>query len=247
MLASGTEPAPEHLAFYFGGFYRTWGCLVADGDVPAVELFKLRLADGYELPPVMKNAYPMVLEPSPSLRQVSVSVDPEEIQTYAFKELVARMCVTMYANGGIGLAAPQIGVNKRFFVFDTMWPQDSQAKGKFDPKPQVVINPRVIAASDIVKSREGCLSVGCDFHDYVDRLNYIEVEGTVMTGEEKFFRCLGLVATCFQHEIEHLDGILFIDHLSSLKRDRFKRRRAKLMRRAKRVGDQLIKVETDAA
>jgi peptide deformylase len=152
----------------------------------------------------------IIVLPDKRLRLVSLPVqanDPE------LRLLVDDMFETMYEAPGIGLAAIQIGVPKRVIVMDL-------AK-KDDPKaPQVFINPQVLWGSDErTIYEEGCLSIP-EFYEEVERPAQVRVKFVDLTGAEQELEADGLFATCLQHEIDHLNGVLFIDHISKLKRDR---------------------------
>ena len=136
--------------------------------------------------------------------------------------LVPLMLATMYRAPGIGLAAPQIGVGLRFAVVDLM-PDDK-------PTPIALINPEVIARSEELATREeGCLSLPGQYAD-VTRPARVTVRYTAVDGARRQIEADGLLAACLQHEIDHLDGILFVDHLSALKRNMILRRLAKEIR-----------------
>lgn len=138
----------------------------------------------------------------------------EPVQTIdkAVRALVEDMFETMYDAPGIGLAAIQIGVPQRLVILDI-------AK-KDDPKnPQVFINPQVVWASDETAAyEEGCLSIP-DYYEEVARPTAVRVKYLDLDGKEHEIEADGLLATCLQHEIDHLNGVLFIDHISKLKRD----------------------------
>ncbi len=124
------------------------------------------------------------------------------------------MLETMYAEGGIGLAATQVNVQKRIIVMDL-----SEDKNQ----PNVLINPEIIASEGLEQTQEGCLSVP-DYYGIVERAEkvkcrYLKLDGTVVEQDAD-----GLLAVCMQHEIDHLDGKLFIDYLSPLKRQRLKKK-----------------------
>ncbi len=124
------------------------------------------------------------------------------------------MLETMYAEGGIGLAATQVNVQKRIVVMDL-----SEDKNQ----PNVLINPEIIASEGLEQTQEGCLSVP-DYYEIVERAEkvkcrYLKLDGTVVEQDAD-----GLLAVCMQHEIDHLDGKLFIDYLSPLKRQRLKKK-----------------------
>jgi peptide deformylase len=148
--------------------------------------------------------------PDPRLRVVSEPVDriDDEIRT-----LVADMFETMYEAPGIGLAAIQVAVPKRIFTIDL-------ARKDEEKKPIVLINPEITFTSeDLAVYEEGCLSIP-EFYEEVERparcgVRYLDLEGQTIE-----MMCEGLLATCVQHEFDHLNGVLFIDYLSRLKRDR---------------------------
>ena len=149
----------------------------------------------------------IITEPNEILRQVSkpvVNVGDEE------RKLMDDMLETMYAANGIGLAAIQIGIPKRIIVIDI------SKDGK--KNPMFFVNP-IIKNKDKEKTtyEEGCLSVP-DYFAEVDRPKYCEVEYLDYKGESKILKADGLLATCIQHEMDHLEGILFIDYLSKLKK-----------------------------
>ena len=150
----------------------------------------------------------ILTEPNPILRQISKpvkSVGAEE------KKLMDDMLETMYAANGIGLAAIQIGIPKRIIVMDI-------AKNDEKKNPMYFVNP-IIKNKDKDKTtyEEGCLSVPNYFAE-VDRPKYCEVEYLDYNGKNKILEADGLLATCIQHEMDHLEGILFIDYLSKLKK-----------------------------
>ena len=130
--------------------------------------------------------------------------------------LVDHMAETMYSAPGIGLAATQVGVAKQVLVADT-------AARKPESELIVLINPEIVAAEGEVLFEEGCLSVP-DYQAEVKRHERITVRGLNLKGEEVEIEAEGLLAIVLQHEIDHLNGILFIDRLSKLKRDLYKRR-----------------------
>lgn len=151
---------------------------------------------------------PILTAPDPRLKAVSEEVTRVDDE---LKKLIDDMLETMYAEDGIGLAAVQIGVAKRLLVMDL-----AQKEGRREP--QAFINPQILWASDeTVTVQEGCLSVP-DIWENVERparitAKFLDRDGTLKTVEAD-----GLLATCLQHEMDHLNGVLFIDHLSKLKR-----------------------------
>tara|TARA_B100000073_G_scaffold285170_1_gene246631 strand:- start:144 stop:662 length:519 start_codon:yes stop_codon:yes gene_type:complete len=150
----------------------------------------------------------ILTEPNKLLRQISTSV--KEVGKEE-RQLMDDMLDTMYAANGIGLAAIQIGVPKRIIVMDL-------SKDENKKEPRYFVNP-VIKKSDSLKStyEEGCLSVPNQFAE-IDRPRKCEVEYLDYNGEKKLLVAEGLLATCIQHEMDHLEGILFIDYLSKLKK-----------------------------
>ena len=150
----------------------------------------------------------ILTEPNKLLRQVSKPVDRVSKEE---QQLMDDMLETMYAAPGIGLAAIQIGVPKRIIVMDIS--RDSKKK-----EPRYFVNP-VIQNKDKIKSiyEEGCLSVPNQFAE-VDRPKTCEVEYLDYNGNKQLLKAEGLLATCIQHEMDHLEGILFIDYLSKLKK-----------------------------
>jgi peptide deformylase len=151
---------------------------------------------------------PILTAPDPRLKAVSEPVSRVDDE---LRKLVDDMLDTMYTEDGIGLAAIQIGVPKRLLVMDL-----AQKEGRREP--QAFINPRILWASDeTVTVQEGCLSVP-DIWEDVERPARITAEFLDRDGILKTLEAEGLLATCLQHEMDHLDGVLFIDHLSKLKR-----------------------------
>ena len=150
----------------------------------------------------------ILTEPNKLLRQVS---KPVEIVCKEEQQLMDDMLETMYDANGIGLAAIQIGVPKRIIVMDLS--KDDQKK-----EPRFFVNP-VIRNKDKSNStyEEGCLSVPNQFAE-IDRPSKCEIEYLDYHGDKKFLKAEGLLATCIQHEMDHLEGILFIDYLSKLKK-----------------------------
>jgi peptide deformylase len=155
--------------------------------------------------------------PDKRLRQASEPV--KKIDT-GIRKLVDDMFETMYKAPGIGLAAIQIGVAKRVVTMDLSKKED-------DHKPQVFINPELIWQSDNKATREeGCLSIP-DYYEEVERPAEVKVKYQDIDGKTHEIEASGLMATCLQHEIDHTNGVLFIDYLSKLKRDRVTKKFAK--------------------
>lgn len=163
------------------------------------------------------NPLPILIVPDPLLRKICRAVTPADQKQVA--ALIPRMFDTMYKAPGIGLAAPQIGSLLRLVVIDL-------AHEKV-PAPLVLINPEIIAASDEKATREeGCLSLPDQYAD-VTRPARVKVRYQDATGQRRDMEGEGLLAACLQHEIDHLNGVLFIDYLSSLKRNILLRKLAK--------------------
>ncbi|MFA7441192.1 MAG: peptide deformylase [Sphingomonadaceae bacterium] len=158
---------------------------------------------------------PILEVPDPRLRQISA---PVETITDTIRALVPDMFETMYDAPGIGLAAIQVGVPIRLLVMDLMdGPPD--AKGEGTENPRVFINPEIIQESDEHSIyNEGCLSVPDQVAD-VERPAVVRAKWLDLDGNPHEEQLDGLLATCLQHEMDHLNGVLFIDHLSRLKRD----------------------------
>lgn len=171
---------------------------------------------------------PILVIPDPRLKLVS---EPVEAITDDVRKLVDDMFETMYDAPGIGLAAIQVGVAKRLLVIDV----GSREEGR---QPLTVINPEIVWASEdeFRVHQEGCLSIP-EYYEEVERPARIRVRYTDLGGKTQEIEADGLLATCLQHEIDHLNGVLFIDHLSRLKRDRVNRRFAKAAKVAGRGGE----------
>jgi peptide deformylase len=160
---------------------------------------------------------PLIILPDPILRQVSTPIETVDSEV---KKLADDMLETMYDAPGIGLAAIQIGVARRMLVLDV-------AKDGEDKQPLVFINPEIVASSDARSVyEEGCLSIP-DYYAEVERPATITVRHLDRDGKERVAEADGLLATCLQHEIDHLNGVLFIDYISKLKREMVIRRFAK--------------------
>ncbi|MDD2898288.1 MAG: peptide deformylase [Desulfuromonadaceae bacterium] len=154
--------------------------------------------------------------PNPELKKKSA---PVTIITESIRGLVKDMAETMYAAPGIGLAAPQLGVHQRIIIIDI--------SGKNEPPDLIVaINPVIVHAEGEAYEEEGCLSVP-DYAANVKRHARVTVTALDIEGAERTWDADDLLAIAFQHEIDHLDGILFVDHLSTLKREIFQRKARK--------------------
>jgi len=163
--------------------------------------------------------YPIVYYGDPVLERPS---EPVTEFNDELKKLVDDMFESMYAAHGVGLAAPQIGIPKRLAVIDVTFKEDPNAK-------LVLINPEIIGREGRQAGKEGCLSLP-DFHENVTRANIVTVRAQDVEG--KWFEKTGddLLARAFLHETDHLNGRLFISHVSALKRDLIKRKIKKLVR-----------------
>ena len=160
---------------------------------------------------------PIILIPDPVLRKVASPVT--EI-TDGTRRLLDDMADTMYDAPGIGLAAPQVNISERIIVMDC-------GRGE-EPELYKMINPEIVTSSVL---EEGCLSIPNQTAD-VDRPAHVDVRYLDVDGNEQMLHCEGLLAACVQHEIDHLDGVLFIDHISRLKRDMIVRKALKELRHA---------------
>ncbi len=160
---------------------------------------------------------PIIIAPDPRLAVTAGAVDSvdETIRT-----LIDDMLETMYAAPGVGLAAPQVGVAKRVIVVDCVGSEAPRA-------PLAMVNPELLWTSDeVIVAQEGCLSLPDQFAD-VERSRAIRVRYLDRDNELRELEAEGLLATCVQHEMDHLDGVLFVDHISRLKRNIILRRLVK--------------------
>ena len=161
--------------------------------------------------------YPIVKFGNPVLEKPS---EPVTVFDDSLKKLVEDMFESMYAAHGVGLAAPQIGISKRLAVIDITFKEDPEAK-------LVIANPEIIRAEGRHTQNEGCLSIP-EFREPVSRARRVTIRAQDVNG--KWFEKTGedLLARAFCHEIDHLNGILFLQHLSMLKRDMIRRKIKKL-------------------
>lgn len=162
-----------------------------------------------------ENKTEIIVAPDHRLR---LTADPVDLTFDNVAELVEKMFAVMQASDGIGLAATQVGINKRVIIMDVdhigAYDDSSSIKhGKF-----VMINPTITERSGEARWKEGCLSVP-GFSEDVTRSLEVTVTFNDETGEKRSINAGGLLAACIQHEIDHLDGVLFIDHISLLKKD----------------------------
>jgi peptide deformylase len=160
--------------------------------------------------------------PDKRLREVS---SPIEKITDEIRELANDMAEVMYDEPGIGLAAPQVGQIVRLIVVDTEWTAEDDA----EQSPLVLVNPEIVEHSGQITWSEGCLSVP-DFEADVSRASHVKLRASNLEGEDLEIDASELQAVCFQHEIDHLDGVLFIDRISRLKRNLYTQRRKKRLR-----------------
>ena len=173
----------------------------------------------------------IIVAPDSRLKQKSAPVRRVDSEA---RRLMDDMLETMYAAPGIGLAAIQIGVAKRIIVIDVGKPKaetedgDDEEKSKErDPDPMFFVNPQIVWASDDkVLCEEGCLSVP-DLYEEVERPSRVKVRFVDYLGAPREIDCEGMLAVCIQHEMDHLEGVLFIDHLSRLKREMMLKKLAK--------------------
>ena len=165
---------------------------------------------------------PIIETPDPLLRRIS---KPVEAVDDDLRKLIADMFDTMYAAPGIGLAAIQVGVPKRVLVIDLQEPEEEGGDPVRDPR--VFINPEILEASDTFQVySEGCLSVP-DQYAEVERPDRVRARWLDEKGDTHEEELDGLLGICLQHEMDHLEGILFIDHLSRLKREMVLKKLAK--------------------
>ncbi|MCB1476853.1 MAG: peptide deformylase [Rhodobiaceae bacterium] len=160
--------------------------------------------------------------PDSRLREVCAPVEKVDDEVRA---ILDDMLETMYDAPGIGLAGCQVGVMRRLVVIDVAGREDEE------PSPIYLVNPRLTVVSDELSvHQEGCLSIP-EYYEDVERPARCTVEFLDRDGKPQVMECEGILATCVQHELDHLDGRLFIDHLSRLKRDRVMKKFSKIDRR----------------
>ncbi|MFQ5353593.1 MAG: peptide deformylase [Thermodesulfobacteriota bacterium] len=154
----------------------------------------------------------ILLYPHPLLQEVSAEVDPSEA---GIKDLVEDLVQTMRDHGGVGIAAPQTGVLKRIIIVDVGPEKNGHGLLR-------LLNPRIVFSSGKRKGREGCLSVP-EYRANITRARKVRVEALTPQGEPFSLEAKGFEAVALQHEIDHLDGILFIDRVTDMRRDLFRR------------------------
>jgi peptide deformylase len=174
-----------------------------------------KAAQTAEAPP--RKVYPIVKYGDPVLEKPGAAIKKFDAE---LEELAEDMFASMYAAQGVGLAAPQIGKSIRLAIVDVSTGKNPEAK-------IVLINPEIIHAEGEVREEEGCLSIP-GFRGYVIRPQFVTVKAQNLKGETFEIRGENLLARAFCHEIDHLNGILFLQHLSMLKRDLIKRKIKKL-------------------
>lgn len=165
--------------------------------------------------------------PDPRLREVS---EPVKEFGPEIKELSKDLIETMYDANGIGLAAPQVGDLVRMVVIDTRPKDDKGRRYKYDEmseleaavsQPLILINPEIVKGEGKTTFDEGCLSIP-GYFETVERFDYIEMKAFDVNGKEFIVKTDGLLAICMQHELDHLEGTLFVDHLSFIKGNKIK-------------------------
>ncbi|PNU21706.1 peptide deformylase [Geothermobacter hydrogeniphilus] len=159
----------------------------------------------------------IVHHPDPVLKKVAAPVTDFDA---GLRRLAEDMAETMYAAPGVGLAAPQVGVSKRLIVLDCS-PKDEK-------QLVVAVNPKIVFGEGESCEEEGCLSVP-NYYAKVERKARVQVQYQDLEGVEQLVEVEGLWSTCFQHEIDHLDGILFVDRLSPLKKNIFRKKYKKIL------------------
>lgn len=164
---------------------------------------------------------PIILYPDPILKKVAAPV--EEV-TPEIRKLLRDMAETMYEAPGIGLAAPQVGRSIRAIVIDLGDDEESGRKGELFQ----LINPEIVEASGEIDYEEGCLSIP-DLRETVRRNAHVIVEALDHEGREIEIEAEGLLAICLQHEIDHLNGVLFIDRLTPIRRELMKKKLQRLV------------------
>jgi peptide deformylase len=174
---------------------------------------------------VFMSTRPLVILPAPQLRLTSAPIARVDD---GVRKLAQDMLDTMYAAPGIGLAAVQVGEMTRLVTIDVSHDEDAK-------DPRVFVNPEILWKSDDLSVyEEGCLSIP-EYYEEVERPARVRVRYTNLAGEPEELEADGLLATCLQHEIDHLDGVLFIDHISRLKRERVTKKFIKAAKEKARI------------
>lgn len=176
---------------------------------------------------------PLIISPNPLLKKVSTEVEKVDDD---IKKLLKDMVETMYFERGVGLSAVQVGVLKRVVVMDVNYKIDDCGDGHChdshitNTNPIMLVNPKIISASkELSTCFEGCLSFP-EIRADVKRPKEVEVEYLDENGQKQILKAKGLMATCIQHEIDHLNGITFVDYLSKMKRDMLLKKMNKLLK-----------------
>lgn len=162
---------------------------------------------------------PILTYPDPILAQCA---EPIPEITPDIRALAQDMLETMYSKEGLGLAAPQVGVSSRLIVVDVTGPEKRE-------DPRILVNPVIVSASGQVESNEGCLSV-LNCRSKVQRAEQVRLQATDLDGRPVEFDADGMLAICLQHEIDHLNGVLFIDRISRLKRSLYEQKLKKWLK-----------------
>lgn len=158
----------------------------------------------------------IITDGHPTLRKVAKRVEAKELRDPLFQQLIDDMFETMYDAPGVGLAAPQVNVSKRFFVMDVGEDEEHPEGGRY-----VVINPKIERTEEETDMTEGCLSVP-GFVGDIKRFNHVVVTGIGRNGEKVRLEGSGLFAQCLQHEIDHLNGVLYIDKAANVRKPQTK-------------------------
>lgn len=162
--------------------------------------------------------------PDPVLKK---KAEPIAAITPEIRQLAEDMLETMYASEGIGLAAPQVGESIRLIVVDVTGPEKRE-------EPMVIVNPEIVCSAGEVVSDEGCLSVK-DMRSEVTRADTCTVRGLDLDGNQIEMEAVGMTSICLQHEIDHLEGVLFIDRISRLKRTLYDAKVKKWIRLGRKI------------
>ncbi|MBN1227377.1 MAG: peptide deformylase [Deltaproteobacteria bacterium] len=164
----------------------------------------------------------IVVYPDSVLKEIA---EPVENIDSEIQGIIDRMADLMYGNSGIGLAANQVGIPKRIIIFDINYRENQRDLN-------VLINPVILSGEDKIVYEEGCLSVPY-FNGKINRKKYIKVQGLNRDGNLVDIDAEDLTAICIQHEIDHLDGVLILDHVSALKRNMYKKKIKNLIKKDK--------------
>jgi peptide deformylase len=158
----------------------------------------------------------IVKYPDPRLR---IKAQPVTTIDDDLRKIIDDMYETMYAAQGVGLAATQVNIHKQIFTMDVSETRDQRV---------CILNPEIVSKEGLQHEAEGCLSVGGGAYDKIERVLKVVLRGMDLDGNIREWKAEGLMASCFQHEMDHLNGILFIDHLSRLKQDRIRKKIEKI-------------------